>query len=201
MGEGRLRDILMISSKAKKISFERSVIKTIRFLEKEKVAYFVLGGLAVGVLGEPRFTLDIDLDIFVEREDLGIFLKRAKDGPFQFNVRAAMVNVEKFGTFRIFCDGVQVDMILASTALEKSALQRRKQLALFSKKTFFPTAEDLILLKLIPGRPKDLIDVESVFLRHKDRLDSGYLKRWAEKICDESDDFRILHLLKKFLKL
>ncbi|MBI4412577.1 MAG: hypothetical protein HY541_08850 [Deltaproteobacteria bacterium] len=54
----------MISSKTKKISFERSIIKTIRFLEKEKVPYFVLGGLAVGVLGEPRFTLDIDLDTY-----------------------------------------------------------------------------------------------------------------------------------------
>lgn len=159
----------------------------------------MLGGLAVGVLGEPRFTLDIDLDIFVEREDLGLFIKRAKDGPFQFNVKTAMINSEKFGTFRLFCDGVQVDMILASTDLEKSALRRRKRSVLFGKKIFFPTAEDLVLLKLIPGRPKDLIDVESICLRHKGKLDIAYLTRWAQEICDKSEDFRVLRQLKEFL--
>ena len=189
----------MTHSSTKKNSFARSVVKTIRFLEKEKVPYFVLGGLAVGILGEPRFTLDIDLDIFVERENLGIFLQRAKEGPFQFNVKEAAVSAEKFGAFRLFCDGAQVDMILASTELEKSVLQRRKQAVLFGRKTFLPTAEDLILLKLIPGRPKDLVDVESICLRHKGRLDTGYLNRWAQKICDESEDGRILRQLNKFL--
>ena len=190
----------MTSSGTRKISFEKSIIKTIRFLEREKVPHFILGGVAVGVLGEPRFTLYIDLDIFVERENLGLFLKRAKDGPFQFNVKEAMVNAEKFGTFRLSCDGVQVDMILASTVLEESALRRRKQAVLFGRKIFFPTAEDLVLLKLIPGRPKDLIDVESICIRNKGKLDTGYLRGWAQKICDESEDFRVLRQLKTFLE-
>lgn len=66
------------------------------------------------------------------------------------------------------------------------------------KKSF---AEDLILLKLIPGRPKDLLDVESICLRQGGRLDIDYLTRWARTICDESEDFRILRQLKKYLKI
>lgn len=37
--------------------------KIIRFLEGENIEYLLIGGIAVSVLGEPRVTGDIDINI------------------------------------------------------------------------------------------------------------------------------------------
>lgn len=56
-----------------------------------------------------------------------------------------------------------------------------------------------ILLKLIPGRPKDLLDAEAVIARHADHLDRGYLDQWARWSADLMEDFRVPNTLKRLL--
>lgn len=63
----------------------------------------------------------------------------------------------------------------------------------------FPSPEDFILFKLIPGRPKDLLDAESVVLRHRERLDRSYLERWAQRISDEMEGLRVFRTLETLL--
>lgn len=189
----------MTSRKPGTHSFEQAVRKVIGFLEKEKIPYFILGGLAVGVMGEPRFTRDIDLDIFLGDDEVGVLLKRLKAASFEFDAKEAMVTASQFGTFRIFYQSVQIDMIIASTDLEKEALGRKKRILFFKQKASFPSAEDLILLKLIPGRPKDLLDAESIVSRHKNKLDVSYLEKWARALGELAEDFRILNQLRKML--
>lgn len=189
----------MSSVHREKNAFKQAIHKIIRFLDKEKIPYFVLGGLAVGVMGEPRFTHDIDLDIFLQDQETGIFIKRLKKASFKFNAKQAMLNASQFGTFRLSYKMVQIDIIIASTALEREALRRKRRVDFFDLITCFPSPEDLILLKLIPGRPKDLLDAESVVIRQKGKLDASYLEKWARHICEEAQDFRILNQLKKML--
>ena len=181
-------------------AFHDGVRKTIRFLEAQNIDYFLLGGLAVGALGEAPFTYDLDLDIFLPKEKSGLFLKAAQRAFFRVKTQEALSSIGQFGTCRIFYGDLQIDLILASTDLETSALKRRKRHALFGIKAWFPSPEDLILLKLIPGRAKDLIDAESVILRHKGKLDASYLEKWAKRIADEAEDFRVLHQLRRLLK-
>lgn len=180
-------------------SFQSSVLKTISFLEKNKFSYLILGGLAVGVLGEPRFTADLDLDLFVSKAEISTFLDKINQAKFKVNKTEALRTVESFGSFRCYCQGLQVDIILASSPIEDSALKRKKRISLFGKKMSFPSPEDLILLKLVPGRPKDLLDIESIVMRHYGKLDLKYLQRWIEEICEEAEDFRIAHQFKKIL--
>lgn len=49
-------------------SLDRLYTKTLAFLEKEKIPYLLIGGLAVGVLGEPRMTQDVDPIIFIPKK-------------------------------------------------------------------------------------------------------------------------------------
>lgn len=181
-------------------SFEASVKKTISFLEKNKVDYFVLGGLAVGVIGEARFTADLDLDLFISKQEIGVFLNKIQKSKFKVDISEALKTVQTFGSFRFYVASLQVDVILASSPLESSALKRKKRLILFGKKMSFPSPEDLILLKLIPGRPKDLLDVESILIRHQGKLDLKYIRQWIQKICDEAEDFRISHQFDSLIK-
>lgn len=170
------------------------------FLDSEKIPYFIIGGVAVGILGDPRFTYDLDIDIFLKKDKLSHFLGHAHKAGFRLDEKQATADVATFGTFRMFKGDVQVDCIIASTPFEESALKRSTKMDLFDTTVSVPSPEDLILLKLVPGRPKDLMDAESVVLRHSDTLDKKYIENWVKKICDEAEDFRIWRDLQALLR-
>lgn len=172
----------------------------IDFLEKEKISYLIIGGLAVGVIGEARVTQDIDLIIFINKSELKTFLNKASKKGFDFDEQKVLVDAEETGAIRLYYNDVWIDIILSSTELEESALARRKIIKLFKRRAYFPSPEDLILLKLIPGRKKDIMDAESIVIRHGKNLDRKYLEHWAQKICDEMEDMRVWKELQELLK-
>ncbi|MBI2981402.1 MAG: nucleotidyltransferase [Deltaproteobacteria bacterium] len=190
-----------MNSQPNKTSLKETILKTVDFLESEGIEYFVLGGVAVSMIGEPRLTADFDLDLSLEKTQVADFLGKAKQHSFLVDEGEAKTRSDRFGSFKIFYGDVRIDFILASTDLEKEAFGRRQKMVLFGKEMFFPSPEDLILLKIVPGRPKDLIDAESVVLRHKGKLDQAYLRKWAQKICDEAEDFRVMRQLDQLLSL
>ena len=174
--------------------------KVITFLNKGNYKYFVIGGIAAGTLGEPRITGDVDVDIIISKKEVGDFLDKAEAAGFLFSKALCMESVRRTGVFQIKYGDYHIDFLVASTALETTAFERRIEIRIYGTKGFFPTPEDLILLKLVPGRAKDIADVESLIARHGDKLDKQYLKTWAMKLCDEAQDMRIWQTLNELLK-
>jgi len=174
--------------------------KIVKFLNKGEYNYIIIGGIAASTLGEPRITADIDVDIVINKNDVPDFLNKATKAGFKVPVKKCMESVRRTGVFQISFGDYHVDFIIASTDLETQACERRRTIQLHGIRAFFPTPEDLILLKIIPGRDKDLLDAKSIVLRHKGKLDTQYLKSWAAKLCDEAQDMRIWNDLKKLLK-
>lgn len=156
--------------------------------------------MAAAVLGEPRFTHDIDIDIVMDPEALPDFLERAKKQGFQVDIETAQSDAKSQGAFRIAGGFFHADFIVASTDLEREAIQRRRRRTLYGVKTYFPTPEDLILLKVIPGRPQDILDAERVARRHRPRLDAAYLRRWSQILSDEAEDLRIYNTVDRLLR-
>lgn len=181
------------------LSFEQSVAGVLGFLHSEKIRYFVLGGVAVVLVGEPRSTLDLDLDLQIRFSRLPSFLRRAEEAGFQFEKRTVSYQARERGTFRMHWGRLPVDAILASTPLEREAFRRSQKTELYGQPIYLPTPEDLLLLKIVPGRPKDLIDAEGIVLRHGKRLDREYLEMWARRLCDEAEDMRIWKILQRLL--
>ena len=174
--------------------------KVVTFLNKGKYKYFVIGGIAAGTLGEPRVTGDVDVDIIINKKEVGDFLDKAEEAGFLFSKALCIEAVRRTGVFQIKCGDYHIDFLVASTALETTAFDRRIEIKVFGTKGFFPTPEDLILLKLVPGRAKDIGDVEALIARHGNKLDKEYLKTWAMKLCDEAEDMRIWTELNRLLK-
>lgn len=174
---------------------EAAFHELISLLKIAKTDYLLIGGLAVLASGEPRMTQDIDLILFLDKAYLPEFLKKAGK-KFRFNPKSVHYGAKTRGAFTIIFREVPVDIIIASTEFEKSALNRKIKTKLFGKAINLPSPEDLILLKLIPGRTKDLADVEAIVARHGGSLDKKYLRSWAEKIGDMAEDMRILRQLK-----
>lgn len=174
--------------------------KVVTFLNSREYRYLIIGGVAAGTLGEPRITADVDVDISIDRRDIPGFLDRAANAGFVVLREKCLASAGRAGVFQIGFEGFHVDFIVASTDLEIAAFERAQTVKLYGVKALFPTPEDLILLKIIPGRDKDLLDAKNVVLRHKGKLDTRYLKAWAQKLCDEAEDMRIWKTLNDLLK-
>ena len=174
--------------------------KIVKFLNRGGYNYIIIGGVAASTLGEPRVTADVDVDIVINKEDVPDFLNKATKAGFKVPVKKCIESAHRIGVFQISFGDYHIDFIIASTDLESQACERRRVIQLHGVKAFFPTPEDLILLKIIPGRDKDLLDAKSIALRHKGKLDTRYLKTWATKLCDEAQDMRIRNALNELLK-
>ncbi len=182
-----------------KVLLEQVYKKVVTFLNRGKYKYLIIGGIAAGTLGEPRVTGDVDVDIILDQEDVPDFLAKAKKAGFKVSPKKCLRTAEQTGAFQINYGDFHIDFIIASTDLEKQAFNRRKTIKLYGIKAFFPTPEDLIIFKIIPGRKQDLLDAERVVMRHAGKLDTEYLKTWARKLSDQAEDMRIWNELERLL--
>ena len=175
--------------------------KVISFLNKEKFEYIVIGGIAVGIIDEPKMTGGIDIDIILNKRNISEFLEKAKKFGFKFSKATCIQRAKTSGIFQISLADYRIDFIIASINLEKEAIKRKKIIEVHETPSNFPTPEDLILLKIIPGRKQDVVDAEKIAIRHRGKLDTNYLENWAQKLSDESEDMRIYNELKRLLSL
>lgn len=159
------------------------------------VRYAVMGGIAVRIYGIPRPTHDVDFTIAIERDQLSEFFRRATDMGYTVPAvyesgwvdRVAGMPLVKL---RIYLEahGVDVDIFLAESPFQESLLSRRRYEEYEHRSLHFVSPEDLILLKLIAGRPRDLVDVVDV-LFVQGQLDEDYLQHWASvlQVSDRLD--------------
>lgn len=180
-------------------AFDEFCRQAIDFLDGAEVPYLVIGGLAVAAVGEPRMTADIDVVAFVSMPTAERLIAAATAQGF----RAADDEAERLqhtGTLRFHRDPFQLDVVIASLPFEDRARRRATRRRLFDREVPMPTAEDLLLFKVIAGRDKDLVDAAGIVRRHAGRLDRGYLDTAIDEVCDLAEDTRPRLRLEAVLK-
>lgn len=134
----------------------KSVDEVARILSGAAADYVLIGGHAVNVVLEPRFTADIDVTIAAEPAALA----RARAALLAAGFRverehgAAQPSGPDFVRF-VDDDGTILELQTAKTALQRSAIAR----AQIHAGVRVATPEDLIVFKAIANRPKDQIDL------------------------------------------
>jgi hypothetical protein len=150
-----------------------------RELAAERIPYMVIGGQAVLLYGEPRLTRDIDITLGVGIEGLErvqsladrLGLKAETDKALEF-VRRTMVlpTLEP-------SSGIQVDFIFSFTPYERQAIERARDVRFGDTVVKFAALEDVITMKVVAGRPRDLDDVRAMLLKNPN-YDSRYVSNW-----------------------
>jgi hypothetical protein len=77
--------------------------------------------------------------------------------------------------------GIDVDIFLAETRFQREMMRRRRKDVLWGIPVELVTSEDLVLLKLLANRPRDLGDIEDLRMVQGD-LDEAYMRRWAAEL-------------------
>jgi len=159
-------------------------------LDAQRVDYVVMGGLAVRALAIPRPTNDVDLTILCSREKLSGLLSNWQSKSIQVPEiyltgwldRVADMPLVKLKTQISPEHSVDLDIFLCETEFQRSLISRRIQAEIDDQRSIWIVSpEDLVLLKLIANRPRDLIDVADV-LFVQGQLDEAYMKHWADRL-------------------
>ncbi|TVS19936.1 MAG: hypothetical protein EA424_06535 [Planctomycetaceae bacterium] len=163
----------------------RALHEIVAILDAFSVSYAVMGGVAVRIHGIPRPTYDLDFTVALGRERLQEFFDRAIDAGYSVAEPYRQGWVDQVAgmplvKLRIYLQdhSVDVDVFLAESEFQESVLARRQCEVFENGRVWFVSPEDLILLKLIAGRPRDFVDVQDIFFT-QGQLDEPYLRRWA----------------------
>lgn len=167
------------------------LIKIAKILERLKIPYVVVGGIAVLIWGRPRFTADIDIIVKLQPYKIDDLEKALLElGRAGYIDKEAMKQaLERCGEFN-FIDGetgVKVDFwIKEEDRLGPPEFKRKKIKIIKGQRVCFISPEDLILSKLEwhqkSQSSRHLEDVESILKISGEKLDMKYLKNWAKKL-------------------
>lgn len=148
----------------------------------------VCGGLALAAWQHPRGTRDVDLLISLEAANIDQLLAALSQAGFRQKNDPAVLSVGKQQIVQLLYEppetfvDLQVDLLIAESAFQQSALSRRQPFPFNGIEAAVLTPEDLILLKLSAGRIIDLADAVAVLRANRDAMDIEYLQHWAGQI-------------------
>lgn len=153
--------------------------------DRLRLPYAIMGGIAVRAHGLPRPTFDVDFVLAVPRERLADLFTALKEAGYTVSDHYHGGWVDSVGGMplfkvRLFLEGrgIDADVFLVENEFQKEVMSRRILDEVEGKPVHLITAEDLILFKLLAGRPRDLLDIEDVFFM-QGQLDETYMRRWA----------------------
>lgn len=157
-----------------------------RALSSTQSPYCVIGALALGMWGTPRATCDVDLLILAQRTDPEPFLGLLLSAGFSINESWHHANpmaqevVPRLSHPRV--PHFPVDLVFSRGPLERAVLDRRQPIDLHGLTIWMSSPEDLILMKLRAGRPRDFDDVIGIVKNPRLQLDLDYLWSWADRL-------------------
>jgi hypothetical protein len=142
-----------------------------------EIPHMLIGGLAVAIRAEPRATKDIDLSVLVAELAARELVTEMAALGFRATIHGALGPGAVIRFVRTGPDGIDrwVDVLCAGTPFEELALDRASLERLFGRELAVVTAEDLVILKLLAGRPQDWADVDVLLRENAGRLDEVYI--------------------------
>lgn len=137
-----------------------------RGLDSAGIPYMVIGGQAVLQYGEPRLTRDVDVTLGVDVDRVDEVMAAVRAVGLHPLVDPAVFTVE---TMVLPChhesSGARVDFIFSFAPYERDAIGRARSIPIGATSVRFATPEDLVVHKMVAGRPRDLEDVRGILLR------------------------------------
>jgi len=135
----------------------RDFKELLSILEKHEVRYLVVGGYAVMLYSEPRWTKDLDLWVALDPPNARAVFRALRE----FGAPLAGLTEQDFTApgyfYQMGNPPLRVDVMMGIPGGDfDAAWERRRTIALGECKIHFIGREDLIAVKLASGREQDL---------------------------------------------
>jgi hypothetical protein len=158
-------------------------------LEAASIQSVVIGGLAIAVWGEPRVTKDVDLRVFLQREQSDRLLS-VLSAQFKVLSDSPETDLQQRGfIFTEDASSVRVDFLLADNDFDITMVRNGQRIEPISGWPIVVcSAEDLVVSKLLTLRPRDEEDARLVIRRQRNNLNDSYVEHWLRIFEEALDD-------------
>ncbi|HJR81326.1 MAG TPA: nucleotidyl transferase AbiEii/AbiGii toxin family protein [Anaerolineales bacterium] len=162
----------------------------------------VIGGLAASVLGEARYTEDIDVMFLLSIQDIPRFLEEAKEEGIEPRIENAADFAKKARILllRHIITNTNIDVSLGVMPFEQEVVERSSVHEFDDTlQVRLPTPEDLIIMKAIAHRPIDLEDIRTLAMKYIN-LDLDRIKFWIRDFGEALDAPQLWDQIEHVLK-
>ena len=157
-----------------------ALIDLMKWLDATHVPAVIIGGVAISILGRPRLTQDVDALVTLSETRWADAVAGAADyaivprieGALEFATRSRVL------LLRHLPSGIDIDVAVAGLAFEHAAVSRRESLDIGGVRIPLPRVEDLLVMKAIARRPKDVQDFQALLAAHPE-ADVAAVRKWV----------------------
>jgi predicted nucleotidyltransferase len=159
-----------------------------RLLERFDEQGVIIGGIATSLLARPRLTVDLDAVILLSIAEIPKLIQNAAEEGIVPRQKDAETFARKNRVLllRHLSSNTNIDISLGILPFEVEMVERSQKLAVGAISLRLPTPEDLIVLKAVAHRPKDLLDIQAIIEIHPN-LDRGRIEYWVKQFADALD--------------
>lgn len=140
--------------------------------------WYVFGAQAVVVYGVPRLSADVDVTLALTPDTPERFAHDMEAAGFSLRVNDPdFLQRTRVMPFVHVPTGMPLDVVLAASGLEEEFLDRAVPTDIGG--TYVPIIErsDLIIAKVLAGRPKDVDDARALWRLHGSGMDADRIRR------------------------
>lgn len=167
---------------------QTGLLELVRTFEAHGVRYALIGGLASGFRGRPRFTEDVDVLVRVTQLQLPGALQDLQSRGFELDVFAAIREWNAHHLVQIHYQGVAFDWLKPLLPCLEHALERATLELWQDTNIRIVSAEDLIVMKVLALRPQDALDIQSLLAANPGELDLDMIWRELGDSLPEGDE-------------
>jgi hypothetical protein len=133
-----------------------------RWLGDRRIPYVIVGGVAAGLQGKGRATGDVDAVVLADESRLEAFIQDSEAYGFVPRIpeAAQFARENRIILLRHVEDNIGVDLALGFLEFEKDMIARARHVHAFGLDLPIARPEELIVMKVLPMRPRDIADME-----------------------------------------
>lgn len=154
-------------------------------LDEAGIPHAVGGAIALGFYGEPRTTVDIDINLFVSANRFGD-VARVLEG-VGVDVTVDREQVDRDEQIRLMWGRNAVDLFFAYDPFHEAMASRTRKVPFGEGEIPILAPEHLIVCKAAFDRPKDWIDIEQMLIA-TGNLDRNELLTWLERVLGSESE-------------
>ena len=140
--------------------------------------WYLFGAQAVVVHGVPRLSADLDVTLALQPDTPDRFAGDMEAAGFSLRVSdPGFVRRTRVMPFLHQATGMPLDVVLAASGLEDDFLARAITVELSGTPVPVIHVEDLVVAKILAGRPKDIEDVNALWHLHGPTSDAARIRR------------------------
>lgn len=142
---------------------EKDFVEFLKFFNKNKVRYCVVGAFAVGLYGYPRYTKDIDVLVEPSAENAKKIIRALREFGFSSPDLTEKDFAQENKIIQLGYEPVRIDVITSIEGFDFTQIWRHKTKANFGgEKVFFIGKKELMKTKKKAARPQDKVDLKKL---------------------------------------